>query len=240
MEFVGMQRVRSRKRRRHLKKQRREQIKFEVKSAKRLGFISERCNIFISKEKLITDTMQANSFWENYTAAQEWQKRHSIIWWKTRCIALEHENQILRDKLKSVIREKDQRYSLNYKKKHDYKRTNVEEECEETTSSEESGNIEFHVNEEMMNFLEQSMRHKFELKKLRESEISIKKKKEEEENMNIQGGATWMHTRNSNAKLLYGDASSTILAMETALQATVDRHRDKAKPQYWPIIPLKP
>lgn len=80
MEFVGMQRVRSRKRRRHLKKQRREQIKFEVKSAKRLEFISERCNIFISKEKLITDTMQANSFWENYTAAQEWQKRLVYIY----------------------------------------------------------------------------------------------------------------------------------------------------------------
>lgn len=74
MEFVGIKRGRSRKKTRNLKKQRSQQIKFEVKFAKRRGFISDR-NIFVAKEKLIVNTMQANSFWENYTAAQEWQKR---------------------------------------------------------------------------------------------------------------------------------------------------------------------
>lgn len=74
MEFVGIKRGRSRKKTRNLKKQRSQQIKFEVKFAKRRGLISDR-NIFVGKEKLIVNTMQANSFWENYTAAQEWQKR---------------------------------------------------------------------------------------------------------------------------------------------------------------------
>lgn len=74
MEFVGIKRGRSRKKTRNLKKQRSQQIKFEVKFAKRRGLISDR-NIFVAKEKLIVNTMQANSFWENYTAAQEWQKR---------------------------------------------------------------------------------------------------------------------------------------------------------------------
>lgn len=164
--------------------------------------------------------------------------RHSITWWRTRCIALEYENQILKDKLKSLVCQSSQQYTSHKRKKSGYKYQNGGEKCEETRFNEEAENLEFHIDEEMMSFLEQSMRHKFELKKLRESETCIKKRKEEEEN--IQGGATWMHARNSNAKLLYGEASPTILAMETALQTTVDRHKDKAKPQYWPIIPLKP
>ncbi|CAD1476507.1 unnamed protein product [Heterotrigona itama] len=240
MEFICIKRAKNRRKRRNLKKQRRERIKFEVKFAKRRGFISERNKSFIAREKLIVNTMQANSFWENYIAAQEWQKRHSIIWWRTRCIALEHENQILRDKLKALVCQSNQQYASHKRRKSGYKHQDVVEECEESRFNEETENLEFHVDEEMMSFLEQSMRHKFELKKLRDSEILTKKREEEEENISIQGGATWMHARNSNAKLLYGEASPTILAMETALQTTVDRHRDKAKPQYWPIIPLKP
>lgn len=75
MEFVAIKRNRGRKRRRYLDKRRREQIKFEVKIAKHRRSFSERTNIFIAKEKFITNTMHANSFWENYTAAQEWQRR---------------------------------------------------------------------------------------------------------------------------------------------------------------------
>lgn len=151
---------------------------------------------------------------------------------------MEHENQILRDTLKSLLCQGNQQHASHRRKKSGYKHQDVVKECEESRSNEETENLEFHVDEEMMSFLEQSMRHKFELKKLRESETLTKKREEEEGS--IQGGATWMHARNSNAKLLYGEASPTILAMETALQTTVDRHRDKAKPQYWPIIPLKP
>ncbi|OAD55230.1 Gem-associated protein 8 [Eufriesea mexicana] len=239
MDFVAIKRGRNRKKRSHLKKRRREQ-KFEVKTAKRWGFISDRSNIFIAREKLIANnTMQANSFWENYTVAQEWQKRHSVTWWRTRCIALERENQILRDTLKSLVCHGSQQCSLNEQKKKEYESKNVENNLEETTSNEEIENLEFHVNEEMMSFLEQSMRHKYELQKLKESEICMKKEKEDEECTNIQGGAAWIQTRNTNAELLYGEASPTILAMETALQTTVDRHKDKAKPQYWPVIPLK-
>lgn len=156
---------------------------------------------------------------------------------------MEYENQILRDKLKSLVsricNQSDQQHASYKREKSGYKHQDVIEECEDTRSNEEAENLEFHVDEEMMSFLEQSMRHKFELRKLKELETRSKKR-EEEENISIQGGAAWMHARNSNAKLLYGEASPTILAMETALQTTVDRHKDKAKPQYWPIIPLKP
>ncbi|CAK9794788.1 Gem-associated protein 8 [Anthophora quadrimaculata] len=240
MEFVAIKRGKSRRKRGHLKKRRREQIKIEVKSAKRREFVSERGNILFAKEKFLGNTMEAHSFWENYTVAQEWQKRHCVTWWRTRCIALEHENQRLREVLRSLVCQNAEGSSLNVQNDKSYEYQDVEEEQDETASSEETENFEFHVDEDMMSFLEQSMRHKIELKKKRESELVVEKEKEDDEDLNIQGGATWMHARNSNAKLLYGEASPTILAMETALQTTVDRHKDKAKPQYWPIIPLKP
>lgn len=233
MEFVGIKRNRSRKRRKYLEKRRREQIKLEVKAAKHRRSLLERTNIFIAKEKCITNTMHANSFWENYTAAQEWQRRHSVTWWRTRCTALEYENQVLRDKLRSLVNEHTEQCSARLQKKRDAP------EEQGSMLVEENENLEFHVNEDMMNFLEQSMRHKIELQKKRESE-SFSKEESEDQNENVQGGAAWMQARNKNAKLLYGEASPTILAMETALQTTVDRHKDKAKPQYWPIIPLKP
>ena len=220
-----------------MKKRRRNQIKFEVKSAIRQRYISEYSNRFNVKEKLFSNTMQAGSFWENYTVAQEWQKRHNVTWWRTRCFALEQENQLLRDKLRSLACQDAQRCSWRAQKSQDYKDRDVEEEEDvgDAESAEENENLEFHVNEDMMSFLEQSIRHKIELKKKREAE-SLAKDEEE----CIQGGAAWMHARNNNAKLLYGESSPTILAMETALQTSVDRHKDKAKPQYWPIIPLKP
>ncbi|XP_043265457.1 gem-associated protein 8-like [Colletes gigas] len=244
MEFVALKRNRGRKKRRHLKKRRCEHIKFEVKSMKHQRFLSECTDMFTSKEKFTSNTKQANSFWENYTAAQEWQKRHSVTWWRTRCFALEYENQVLRDKLRSLARQNAQQCSSHSWRSQGYKNQDAREEDEEeeeedrTETTVENETLEFQVNEDMMNFLEQSIRHKIELKKKREAEESVK---EEEKNKDIciQGGAAWVQARNKSAKLLYGDGSSTILAMETALQTTIDRHKDKAKPQYWPVIPLK-
>lgn len=152
----------------------------------------------------------------------------------------------MRDKLRLLARQNAVQCSSQARKSHRYRNQDAkeveeeeEEEEDESGNTEENENLEFHVNEDMMSFLEQSIRHKVELKKKREEESCIKKEEEEDEDGSIQGGAAWVHTRNNNAKLLYGDASSAILAMETALQTTIDRHRDKAKPQYWPVIPIK-
>ncbi|XP_076296296.1 uncharacterized protein LOC143216783 isoform X1 [Lasioglossum baleicum] len=238
MEFSTVKRNRHRRKKRSVKKRRSEQVRFEVKSAKHRRIASEYTDIFVTKEKFTSDTMHADSFWENYTAAQEWQNRHSVTWWRTRCIALEYENQILRDKLRSMAGQNARHHSNYVQKNRKYEDRQVEEETE-TKSMEDNENLEFHVNEDMMNFLEQSIRHKIELKKKREAESSAERE-ERDESECIQGGAAWVTARNTNAKLLYGEASPTILAMETALQTTVDRHKDKAKPQLWPIIPLKP
>lgn len=246
MEFVSAKRNRHRKRKRHVKKRRQGQRKFEVKTLRRQKIVVEGTNIFCTKEKLTASAMQADSFWQNYTAAQEWQKRHNVTWWKSKCFALEHENQVLRDKIRSMANiniwptSESAQDGKFYKSQNLQRVYNVEEEEHENDSDNE--NFEFQVDEAMMSFLAQSMRHKIELKKKKESESAAAAKREEEDGneTRIQGGAAWMQARARNAKLLFGESSAMILGMETALQTSADRYKDIKKPPFWPAIPLRP
>lgn len=45
--------------------------------------------------------------------------------------------------------------------------------------------------------------------------------------------------RLAEMKRLYGDSAAKILAMETAVQLSFDKHCDRKHPKYWPVIPLK-
>ncbi|KFO19270.1 gem-associated protein 8 isoform X2 [Fukomys damarensis] len=45
--------------------------------------------------------------------------------------------------------------------------------------------------------------------------------------------------RQAEMKRLYGDGAPKILAMETAVQLSFDKHCDRKHPKYWPVIPLK-
>lgn len=70
---VNVKRTKTRKRKRHSKVKRREQARLEVRFAKRRKlFVERNVPVVKSKDKL---TMQANTFWENYEAAFEWQRR---------------------------------------------------------------------------------------------------------------------------------------------------------------------
>lgn len=221
----------NRKRKRHAKNKRRDLTRLEVRLAKRRRHVSER-NVFVPINKLIAGTMEADAFWENYTMAQEWQRRHSVTWWRTRCLALEHENRILRDKIRRLA------HNGRWQRRRNASQVDVggtEEEEEE--ADDDDDDLEFHVNEDMMHFLEQSIRHKMEMRQQRESESATEREVCERQ-VPLEGGAAWMTARTEGARLLYGEASPRILAMETALQATMDRHRDRTKPQYWPNIPL--
>lgn len=178
---------------------------------------------------------------------------HSVIWWRTRCNALEHENKLLRDKIRNLL-------STNHPPKQYLQTFN----CQSTSScpqtifqtpqaalnhepvrnsevkeKDDEEDLVFQMNDDMMKFLEQSMRHKRELKKMREES----KKNEDmiecdDSKVEHDSARDWVQKRIKCAKLLYGEACSRILAMETALQATNERHVDKAKPQFWPNIPL--
>lgn len=81
MEVNAVGRGKNRRRKRLMRKQRREKIKFEVRSAKYCAYPSKVKNIFKAKGKSNhsnSKTMQADAFWKNYTAAQEWQRRYVL------------------------------------------------------------------------------------------------------------------------------------------------------------------
>lgn len=85
----------------------------------------------------------------------------------------------------------------------------------------------------MVKFLEQSIRHKMELKKKRDNE--------DEQNIPSQFEDPPVKNTDSieNSTLLYGSACNKIMTMETALQANIDYQKDHKKYCFWPNIPLK-
>ncbi|KAF6090478.1 gem nuclear organelle associated protein 8 [Phyllostomus discolor] len=45
--------------------------------------------------------------------------------------------------------------------------------------------------------------------------------------------------RQAEMKRLYGDSAAKIQAMEAAVQLSFNKHFDRKRPKYWPVIPLK-
>lgn len=98
--------------------------------------------------------------------------------------------------------------------------------------------LEFQMNEDMMNFLAQSIQHKIELKNKKNRELIDCDKDMDFEEAGLNH-TSFVRKSNGDAKLLYGGSTSRILAMETALLTSIEKHIDRSKPQYWPNIPLK-
>lgn len=153
-------------------------------------------------------------------------------------MALEHENEALRNKIRSLVRDScpktERTDNANHADYYEEDNDDAQNEMEQKTDED----FEFDITEDMLSFFEQSERHRRELKK-HKSKGTVRKEETPEET-SVVGGAEIARARKEEASLLYGDDASKILAMETALQATVDNYKDKVKPQYWPNIPLKP
>lgn len=159
--------------------------------------------------------------------------RHNVSWWRSRCTALEYENEVLRNKIKSLI---NQFYHSNIETTEtNYHKGNIKKNVHDEDAEE----LEFTVTEEMLSFFEKSERHRREMKQKYKSNNTTHEEESAEDNL-IIGGAVNARARKEEANELYGEASSKILAMETALQATLDNYKDKVKSQFWPNIPLKP
>jgi len=108
---------------------------------------------------------------------------------------------------------------------------------EDSTSKVED--LEFHVTEDMLNFFETSERHRRELQKHKFKKETVYEKDTAKQIPIPISGVESVRAKKQEAALLYGDASSKILTIETALQAAIDKYKDTANPQYWPNIPLK-
>jgi hypothetical protein len=132
------------------------------------------------------DSSQCNWFWENYCKAVEWQERHQVAYWKSRSIALEYENTLLHQYVQNLTCNSGNpgylaehecvpkvRTSSNVSFPNEKAWNIHQQQLEKPSSSEEqhegdSSNqdeFEFQITEEMMEFFEQSIRHKIELSK---------------------------------------------------------------------------
>ncbi|KAH9499510.1 Gem-associated protein 8 [Bulinus truncatus] len=112
-------------------------------------------------------------------------------------------------------------------------------------NTEEDEDIEMEVTEEMVQFIEISLKHKLE-------RDSLKKNSGDAEDTNIEIAKTGKNypttlapterpgiRRAAELKELYGAGAAMIHGMETALQMTFDRDLDRFKPKLWPNMPLK-
>lgn len=147
-------------------------------------------------------------------------------------MALEYENEILRNKIRSLANQ-------SHFSEANHQKENIKDEQEEAAYGQDIDELEFTVTEELLRFFEKSERHRREMKEKYNSDEEMDKEESAEDNV-IIGGAASDRIRREEANALYGDASSKILAMEAALQATLDNYKDKVKPQFWPNIPFKP
>lgn len=147
-------------------------------------------------------------------------------------MALEYENEILRNKIRSLVNQ-------SHFSEANHQKENIKDDQEEAVYGQDIDELEFTVTEELLRFFEKSERHRREMKGRHNSDEEMDKEESAEDNV-IIGGAASDRIRREEANALYGDASSKILAMEAALQATLDNYKDKVKPQFWPNIPFKP
>ncbi|CAD6208560.1 GSCOCG00010548001-RA-CDS [Cotesia congregata] len=171
-----------------------------------------------------------DSFWETYKFAQDWQHKHQVAWWRSKCVALEHENLVLKNKIREIINNCNHNHvNCQHHQVHNYENRLGELENAGQENNEE---LEFEIDEGMMKFLEQSARHKKELKRKRELEAE-------------EAQVTWVSHENDDkikleeTTLLYGKDKSKIIAIETRMQVEVDQYKTQHQPEYWPIIPLK-
>lgn len=243
MDFVATKRCKKWKKKRYLRRKRlQERSRIEVKSAKHWEVFSEYINLFDTRKILGTSMMQADAFWKNYAIAQEWQKRHNITWWRSRCLALEYENEMLRNKVKSLAQHCANPNTVITRENNHHKKNNDKDTQKKnyTRFNSDIEGLEFNVTEDMLNFFETSERHRRQLKQKRISEKIVSEEEYLVGEIPIIDSAESFHAKKEEANLLYGDGGSKILAMETALEAAANKYKDTMNPEYWPNIPLKP
>lgn len=115
----------------------------------------------------------------------------------------------------------------------------------DTPSFEDSNSLDADEAEQLQLFLQKSAAHQHEMQKIRrdrqENEILyIPDTHGPVFNDSPSVDAPSLHnSRFDNLSLLYGFQASSIVSLETILQARFDQTVDFKQPAYWPVIPLK-
>ncbi|XP_037013399.2 gem-associated protein 8 isoform X1 [Artibeus jamaicensis] len=125
----------------------------------------------------------------------------------------------------------------------------VEEEEEETDSDEgvecDLSNME--ITEELRQFFAETERHREERRRQQQlDERRLKDYVNADHDLYYKTSRSVEppserpgEQRQAEMKRLYGDSAAKIQAMEAAVQLSFNKHFDRKRPKYWPVIPLK-
>ncbi|XP_014274379.1 gem-associated protein 8 [Halyomorpha halys] len=196
-------------------------------------------------------TMNGESYWKNYNNVIHWQRNY--LNYINSCHLSPETSFIFNAKALSTPLSGTQTTSSLTSNVVDFSNESNSEYHDSLYDEdvEEEEEEEFEVTEEMMDFLEQSMKHKEAMRLKAEAEMVSNESKEVEEAPEKDVGRddieecqtpkekTIDEKRISEMSNLYGKSSPMILGMETALQLTFNKNCDVYKPAFWPCLPLK-
>lgn len=171
-----------------------------------------------------------NRFWSYYQHSCHWYRQHLQI--KS---SVNHRNCKTEPYKEAYfnrnLHNESQRCKYCDEKQH------VDKDSQISTDEE---SFEFEVSEELIKFLEETEKHRQNLKTLKN-----KSKKENIENSEevlpqdrFLKSRQQAIQRTKQMKQLFGKSAAKIHGMETAMQLTFDRYCDLKQPKLWPNIPL--
>ncbi|XP_037013401.2 gem-associated protein 8 isoform X2 [Artibeus jamaicensis] len=164
-------------------------------------------------------------YWRHYYQAMAWMRSHQMAYWKA-----------VEPYFRSPCTREVQTWG-------------VEEEEEETDSDEgvecDLSNME--ITEELRQFFAETERHREERRRQQQlDERRLKDYVNADHDLYYKTSRSVEppserpgEQRQAEMKRLYGDSAAKIQAMEAAVQLSFNKHFDRKRPKYWPVIPLK-
>ncbi|XP_054263104.1 gem-associated protein 8-like [Macrosteles quadrilineatus] len=194
--------------------------------------------------------------WENYVrGCRDWQDKHKLAYYQSRCTALEFENQMLFDQINQLIKENIVFAAERGKtptmevpeipglKSPKAKASNSRQQGKRSQPTSDLGlnsDIEFNLTEDVVEFLETSIRHKLTLKKEKiekKNTTADSRAKEGEKKVEASPKKPALK-RKEELEQFYGKNSNLIQGLETSLQLSFNRNCDTFKPMLYPAVPL--
>ncbi|XP_067118810.1 gem-associated protein 8-like [Centruroides vittatus] len=173
-----------------------------------------------------------NRFWSHYHQSCHWYKQHLQI--KHSLRRWNFDNKPYKEAYHNRnFHDESQSYYHCYEVQQPDKR-------EDTETSTEEESFEFEVSEELIKFLEETEKHRQNLKTVKNKSKTDKNA----ENQDITADDKILKPRQQamqrtkQMKKLFGKSAAKIHGMETAMQLTFDRYCDLKQPKLWPNIPL--
>ncbi|RZF45023.1 hypothetical protein LSTR_LSTR001984 [Laodelphax striatellus] len=208
-------------------------------------------------------------YWQNYEICRKWREAHEDILSKIAYAnsRLDSSSYYKNTNPTTEVEYSDSRYDevpseIHHNRCHEEESFMVcdgDEDGDDENGNEcDSSQINFEVDENFLEFLKISMKHKQDLKKermqgekkSRQRQPPNKNEKNEKSSRSVKSSfrddrkytpapdCFLGKKRLEEMGLLYGSAAQKIIGMETALQLSFNKKCDTSHPVYWPAVPI--